>query len=170
MRAGSLAGAFSGFATISSLGLGVRGNRFFNLLKPGKTNGAAAVDLLSALLLPAGKRVLVSNRRLAERHPSLGEGVDIVARRCSVHRSVGVSRVVRCRNHLCFVPEGRVGREARRLLRFYSLLGFHGHAIHGLSNKVGHGLVIYQTLLASPRVLLLSRPATNVSTLSEERV
>lgn len=61
------------------------------------------------------------------------------------------------------VPAETAAGGVGRLLSVLSLSSIGGGGVSGLSNNVGHHINVTRTVLGSPRVLIVSRPATKLS-------
>lgn len=183
MRMGRLAGGFNNLTTMSGISFTVRRGRLINLVNPGNTNGAAFFGLLANICIPARNAVRL---RVSGGGILLGKGTPCgVASLNLTHAFRGVhlfgrlaivsGMLVTVRDAVnrdafrdllhapaCCHGRTRVHRGTLRLLTVFRLRGGCSILTGGLPCNRRHQLRVIHTLTASPGVLFLSRPTTNV--------
>ncbi len=170
MRVRGLAGGCGSLATISDLDLGIGGNRLFKLLNIGNTNGAAAVGVLYKLSrVSDNSTFLVKGDVLASRG-TIGGVVTMSPRRATMTPGLAIFRGLRLVYNMRNVRGDRDGRGVRELVRLLGLGRMGGGHTNGLSNNFTEQLDVTLTLMDRPRVLFLSRPATVLSMVTEDRL
>lgn len=148
---------------MSHVYLAVHGKRVFKLLKPGNTNGSAAVLVVLKLARPASNSIRVYNVSSAERPVRMGQGVNCLPRSIKFCSSVANSRGLVCATHLGNVSSTRTGIGTLRLVRRIKLTKRVGGGAKGCSHNVHRQLKLTSILVGGPRVVVLSRPASKVS-------
>lgn len=170
LRVDRLCGGCKGFRTIESLGLRIPGKSLFNFIKPGKTKGAAAVQVMYKLVPPARKAVAVRNISTLLRPGRVGGRVNCIPSFFNICSGLGIDRCVSFCNSVCHVASERVATMSGSLLRLIGLSSGGRICISALSHKVGRQLYITQTLVRGPSLLILSRPGSNLSPHTHIRV
>lgn len=140
------------------------------LVKPSNTKGAAFLHVIYKLVFPARKVLSMLNVSITSGPTSIREHLKCVPRGFKLCRSLAYVRGVGLCTSLRKVSARRQGRQFRGLFRVANLTPFTRHLTKGLSNNVGRGLKLTYALIQAPRLLVLSRPATNISPLSQQRL
>ncbi len=162
VRVGGLAGRCNSGGTMGGVDFGTGSNRVLNFLKPGNTNGSAAVGVVANCLSSASNRTVVGNVSVLRSPVGTGGRVNCLPRLPPLCLSVAMERC------LCFVcslgnyalPQGA------RLGRVYRLIGVSGifsEVVGGLSGNCHRHMNLTRTLINGPGILILSRPAMNLS-------
>ncbi len=162
-----VSGDFNGMGTLSNVSFRIRQNRLFNLVNPSNTNGAALFQLLAALLGPSRKQTRISNFSVIGSCRTVHRHIKCVPKHFSLCRSLAMRRGLGF-----FTTLFNMGiRSSCSLITpvCHRVRPFGGHETNGLSKNVGRGLTLSYTLVRHPDILFLSRPAANISTMSEYR-
>lgn len=163
IRVESVYGGCKGFQTSSRIDFNVRGKGLITLLKPSKDKGAALLHVVTKLRAPGDNSVCVSKRHIGS-IPTTGQNVNFMFRGCTLFHCVAICSGMTFNLRLTGIPGGRVGGHIARLLRLAKLDKVRGHCPGRLSNKRHRQITFTHTLTPGPRMLLLSRPFTTVST------
>lgn len=167
VRAGRLAGVCKRRATIGSMGLRIGGNEVCNLLKHGNTKGAAVVGVVLKLAPVASKRVSMFKRGVGNGRGQVCPEVNTVVRAPKFCPGLAKARGLRVFTglHNATTP-GTMGAT----LRVINLPCGSGGLFDGCSLNVGRELNVTGTVLRSPRLLVLSRPAGKLSPVNVTRM
>ncbi len=131
-------------------------------LNPGNTNGSAAVGVLANCLSTASNRMAINKRGVLRRPTRTGTYVNCLSRRPPICPSVAIQR---CLGFVCSLGEYMLPHRGR-LTRVYGIVGVRricGHLVGGLSGNCGRHMNVTRTLVNGPPMLVLSRPAMNLS-------
>lgn len=167
VRAGGLAGVCKRRATIGSIGLRIGPNQVCKLLKHGKTNGAAVVGVVLNLAPVASNRISIFKRGVGNRRGHVCPHVKTVVRAPNFCPGLANARGLRVFTGLQKTPRpGTIGGT----LRIIKLPCGSGGLFDGCSLNVGRHLNVTGTVLRSPRLLVLSRPAGKLSPVNVTRI
>lgn len=163
IRLGGVGGACKSCGTSSGMDFNVRGKGLVNLLKPDKDKGAAVLHVVTNLRRPSDNRVVVSKEIIGS-IPTDRQNVKFIFRGCTLFQCVAICSGVTFNLGIRGTSGGCVGREIVRLMRLVKLGSLRGECPDRLSNNRERQITFTQTLTPGPRLLLLSRPFTTVST------
>lgn len=137
---------------LHSVGVRMGSNRCVTVINRGNDNGDALIGLLLNLLRPSGNRLggAFDDVNCIPRHfRALGDRFP-----------VAMCRMVRCCHEMSGMTSGRTIHHYLRRVRICSL---HSHLVNALDNNRYRGILVTETLLNDPRLLVFSRPSANVS-------
>lgn len=161
----SLGSVFVGFSNrmvLGRVGLSVGRGRFMAVLNPSNYNGAAALHVVNNFIRPSDNSIVFNNGEVGKAPPG-GEGMGAMFRGCSLFPRLGIFSGITFKLGLGGVPGSRVGGHMASVLTAISLGNCRGHSITGLSNNRRRHITVTETLIYSPRVVLLSRPLNTLS-------
>lgn len=162
IRIGGLAGFCNDVGTISSVDFAIRANRILKFLKPGNTNGSAAVGVVANCLSSADNAIAVSKYRVLSSPVRTGSGVNCLPRVPPLCVSVAIGGCLRFVFSL-----GGIGLPGgRRVSRIVHLAGVArrtSEVVGRLSGNCHRHMNLTRTLLNGPPMVVLSRPAMNLS-------
>ncbi len=162
VRISKLSGECNARLTIDSISFDVGGNRVINFLKPGNTNGSAVVGVLANCLSLARNGISVSNFSVVRCPRRTGGHVNCLPRVPPLCVSVGISRCLKfvfSLGGIGFPGTTRVGR----IVGLIGVSGMTNHLVGGLSGNCHREMNFTNTLVNGPSMLVLSRPAINLS-------
>ncbi len=165
LQARNLIGACNGHAIIGGISFSIGRKRVINLLKPGKTNGAASFCVAAKLMIPGTKHVFVNSLRVAG-CPICGHthgNVKCLTRRTSIFEGVAIRSGVTSMLRVANGPGRCRGRGLRDLVTRFDLRGMHGGCNSQLSKNRHHHARVTHYLTVSPGFVVLSRPFTKIS-------
>lgn len=164
-----MCGGCKSFLTSSGIDFKIRGKGLITLLNPSNDNGAALLHVVTKLRAPGSNSVCVSKGQIGS-VPTSGENVNFIFRGCTLFECVAVCSGITFKLRLRGVPGGLVGRHIAGLLRVANLSKLRGECPGRLSKKRHREITFTETLTPGPRILLLSRPFTTVSTGIQNRL
>lgn len=154
-----LSGSCREGAIIRSLSFTIPRKGIFTLLNDGNTKGDAAVGVVLKLIGGRTKAIAIPARAAVNCSP----------RAPCFPPFLATVRILICCTGLRGLPRGAVRRRTRGLLTYIKLRGDRA-GVHRCSGNVLRQLTLTRTLLKGPRVLVLSRPYTKLSTVKQIRV
>lgn len=163
MRLGGVGGACNSCRTSEGIGFKVRGNGLVNLLKPDKDKGAAVLQVVTNLRAPSDKRIVVSKGIMGS-IPTDRHKVKFMFRGCTLFHCVAICSGITFNLGIRGTSGGGVSTEIERLVGLMKLRKLRGECPDRLSNNREREITFTETLTPGPRILLLSRPFTTVST------
>ncbi len=158
-----MGGDFNRIGTIRSLDFRIHRNRLFTFLNMGNTNGSAAVGVVYNRLSGSDNDIIVSRGSLSGDLRLVGDRLNMMFRGSILSVTLAICSGLRDHTTLCNVVKSRFGTHLTRLTGLLSFRGLLGQAMKGLSNNRQEEVSITETLLPGPGVLMLSRPAANLS-------
>lgn len=158
-----MGGTFKSVGTIGGLSFSIHGKRLFTFLNIGKTNGSAAVSVVSNRLGGSNNDILVYNGSVSYNVNRVTTQLKIIFRGSILSHTLSIHSGLGYHTTLCNVDNGRFGTELSRLSRVLSFGSLLSHPINGLSNNREQEVSVTHTLFRGPRVLVLSRPAAKLS-------
>lgn len=159
--------AFNSFATMTGASFAIRHKRMFKLLKPGKTNGAAAFHVLYKLLPMADKSLHMTNISIIGSHATTEDGFKCMTRGFSLCNGLSIVRGLRFFTNICNLCDRGGSSQVRTIVGRFHLGSIQSVVTNSLPNNCGRHLSVTTTLVRRPGVLFLSRPADNVSPLAQ---
>lgn len=164
---GKIDGDCNRIRTLGSMYFRIGPKRVFKLVKPSNTKGAALFHVLAALILTSRKGTRIYKRSIIGGCGRVHQRTKCVPKHFSLCRSLSMRRGLAFFTALFGAAVQRgctlMGSVCRRVRPFGR------QHTKGLSNNVGRGLTLDYTLVREPSVLFLSRPAANISPMSEGR-
>lgn len=109
------------FRTLGNMSLAIRRNSFCTLLKPGKTNGSAAVKIVDSLIGGASKQIGIFNCSVSARLIRTGRRVKLMPRRFGFGPFRAIRRVIVRRTNCCKISHSLTGRQTGGCLSRLSL-------------------------------------------------
>lgn len=167
VRIDRMDGDCKGMRTLHSMSFDMGRKRLFNLVNPSKTKGDALFHVLAALLLPSRKDTQMLSTSMQISFHAVQRDMNCVPKHFSLCRSLAMRRGLHFFTAMFRAAIRRGCRQVHIVCRRVTPFG--RHQTNTLSKKVGRGLTLYYTLIRTPGILFLSRPAANMSPISHQR-
>lgn len=140
--------SFNRHHILSSISLRLGPKGVLALLKPGNTNGSALMQMILKLMAPSRKIV------------GHGKGLHVNCMPRGLCLSAALPLAM---GHFLHLHPNARGRSVLPTLGHIRTKRLVGTPVRGLSNNRARHMLLTQTLLGHPRLLILSRPARNIS-------
>lgn len=152
---------------LRSLDLTLRPKRVCNLLKPGKTKGAAAVGVVYKLLGTSTNTICIDKGPTGDR---AGTRVNVIPRDGLLCNDLAYQSGLTFLKQLCNLSQRSYHRQLQIYLRSIGLLTRRRAPIRQLDNKVRQQLDLTTTVVRQPQLIVLSRPAAKLSVRTHRRI
>lgn len=163
VRIRRLKGACKSAATVHSIAFRTGPKRVLNFLKPGKTKGAAAVQVLSNCLPTSRNATQVTKCSIRASSVTIHRQVNCLPRSPPLCPRVAMRDFLGFINGVGNIPTKVHRRQTAVTVRHYNLVSQHGIVVHGLSGNCQRQINVTRTVVRSPPIVVLSRPAINLS-------